>query len=114
MDVQDSTSEPNIENLDMALIVSPPSTDSRHRLLRRQAKAGVIRSLGYGLYTDDLGSPLERVSQRELLSIVSTLVPKGLISHSSALDSGISYNGIVHLTGPVKRDFKLPGLISPL
>jgi hypothetical protein len=110
MDIPGPTSEPNIENLDMALIVSPPGTDSRHRLLRRQAKAGVIRSLGHGLYTDDLSSPLERVSQRELLSIISALVPKGLISHRSALDSGISYNGFVHLTGPVKRNFNLPGL----
>ena len=50
------------------------------------------------------------MSQRELLSIVSALVPSGLISHRSALDSGISYSGLVHLTGPVKRDFKLPGL----
>src|ERR1700730_4412554 len=110
MDIPSPTSEPNIEDLDMALIVSPPSTDSRHRLLRRQAKAGVIRSLGHGLYTDDLTSPLERVSQRELLSIVSALGPNGLISHRSALDSGISYNGLVHLPGPVKRALKLPGL----
>lgn len=94
----------------MALIVSPPGTDSRHRLLRRQAAAGKLRSLGHGLYSDDLSAPLERVSQRELLSIVSALVPEGLISHRSALDPGILSNGLVHLTGPVKRDFQLPGL----
>jgi hypothetical protein len=94
----------------MPLIVSPPASDSGHRLLRRQAAAGKYRTLGHGLYTDDLTTPLERVTQRELLSIASILVPNGLISHRSALDAGIVSNGHLHLTGSTKREFVLPGL----
>jgi hypothetical protein len=94
----------------MALIVSPPSTDAEHRRLRRHAAAAKIRSLGYGLYTDDLNSPLERVTRREMLSIASALVPDGLISHRSALDGGSSSGGVLHMTGHVGREFELPGL----
>jgi hypothetical protein len=94
----------------MALIVSPPSANAEHRRLRRHAAAGKIRPLGYGLYTDDLKSPLGRVTRREMLSIASALVPDGLISHRSALEGGSLTNGVLHMTGPVSREFELPGL----
>ena len=94
----------------MPLIVSPPSADSRHRLLRRQAAAGKIRALGFGLYTDDLHTRLELVSRREMLSIISALAPNAVISHRSALEAATPADGAVYLTGPVKREFALPGL----
>ena len=94
----------------MPLIVSPPSTAAAHRRLRRHAAAGKLRSLGHGLYTDDLVSPLERVSRREMLSIAAALVPGGVISHRSALEGGSVPDGVLHMTGPRRQQFELPGL----
>jgi hypothetical protein len=94
----------------MALIVSPPSSDPRHRQLRRQAEAGKLRRLYSGVYTDDLKSPLASVARREAFGLAAVLAPGAIISHRSALDSGVSETGTIHLTGPSRYDYELDGL----
>jgi hypothetical protein len=110
MDTKDQFQRPLVEDLDMALIVSPPSSDPRHRQLRRLAKAGKLRQLYSKVYTDDLKSPLASIARREAFALAAVLVPGAVISHRSALDSGISDRGIMHLTGSVRYDYKLEGL----
>ncbi len=110
MDILGPIGTGNRRNLDMPLIVSPPSTEAENRRLRRRAAAWKIRSLGHGLYTDDIRSPLERVSRREMLSITSAMVPDGVISHRSALEGGSVSGGALHMTGPRRQTLELPGL----
>jgi hypothetical protein len=92
----------------MTLITSPAAPDPKQRQLRRLAKAGKLRKIHTGLYTDDLMSPLARITQREAFAIAAILAPGAIISHRSALTSGPS--AVLHLTGPVRRDVKLEGL----
>jgi len=94
----------------MALIVSPPSSDPRHRLLRRLAKAGNLRQVYSGVYTDDLKSPLASVARREAFGLAAVLAPGAIISHRSALDSGVPNGGVMHLTGSSRYDYEMEGL----
>ncbi len=94
----------------MALIASPPSSNPRHRQLRRLAAAGKLRRLYSGVYTDDLKSPLATVARREAFGLAAVLAPGAIISHRSALDSGVSESGVMHLTGPSRYDYELEGL----
>jgi hypothetical protein len=110
MDTKDQFLAPLVEDLDMALIISPPSPEPRNRQLRRLANAGKLRQLYSGVYTDDLKSPLASVARREAFALAAVLVPGAVISHRSALESGISDRGIMHLTGPSRYDYKLEGL----
>lgn len=94
----------------MALLSAPHQDASAARLLQRRAAAGQLRRVCAGLYTDDLSTPLETLVRRELFSIVAALAPGAIISHRSALESGISPAGEVHLTGAYRRTIALPGL----
>jgi hypothetical protein len=94
----------------MTLIVSPPSSDPRNRQLRRLAKAGKLRQLYSGVYTDDLKSPLATVVRRDAFGLAAVLAPGAVISHRSALDSAISDSGVMHLTGSSRYDYELEGL----
>lgn len=99
-----------INELDMTLIVSPASPDPRNRQLRRLARAGKLRRLYSGVYTDDLKSPLATVARREAFGLAAVLAPGAVISHRSALESGVSDSGLMHLTGPSRYDYELEGL----
>ncbi len=110
MDTKGQLPSPLVEDLDMALIVSPPSSDPRHRQLRRHAKAGKLRQLYTGVYTDDLKSPLATVARREAFAIAAVLAPDAVISHRSALRLAISDSGVMHLTGSSRHDYELEGL----
>lgn len=110
MDTKARSVQALVKNLHMALIVSPPSSDPRHRQLRRLAKAGKLRRLYAGVYTDDLKSPLTTVARREAFSLAAVLAPGAIISHRSALDSGISDSAVMHLTGSSRYDYELDGL----
>ena len=84
-----------------------PATRAR---LARKAKAGRLRRLHAGLYTDDLASPPEEIVRRELLALVALLVPDGVVSHRSALEAGPTSSGTLYLTGPYRRRLVLPGV----
>ena len=85
-----------------------PTTRAR---LARQARAGRLRRLHEGIYTDDLVSPPEAIARREHLAIAGLLVPDGVVSHRSALEPGLTSKDELFMTGPYRRRLVLPGLI---
>jgi fido (protein-threonine AMPylation protein) len=84
-----------------------PTTRAR---LARQARAGRLRRLHEGIYTDDLLSPPEAITRREYLTIAGLLVPDGVVSHRSALEPGLTARDELFMTGPYRRRLVLPGL----
>jgi hypothetical protein len=94
----------------MPLLLASGKDAAAARQLQRRARAGEIRRIYQGLYTDDRSSTLETIVRRELLSIIAALAPDAIISHRSAIESGVSQAGDVHLTGPYRRDIELPGV----
>ncbi len=81
---------------------------SRSRLARAE-QAGRIRRIRAGVYTDDLGTPLEDLVRREILSLVAVLAPGSIVSHRSALEPGLAPASVLFLTGPYRRSLELPG-----
>jgi hypothetical protein len=94
----------------MALFSTHAADSATRARLARQAKAGKLRRLHEGVYTDDLTSPPEAIIRRELLALVALLVPDGVVSHRSALEAGPTATGKLFLTGPYRRRLALPGV----
>jgi hypothetical protein len=94
----------------MALFSTHAADPATRARLARQAKAGKLRRLHAGVYTDDLASPPEAIVRRELLALVALLVPDGVVSHRSALEAGPTATGRLFLTGPYRRQLVLPGV----
>jgi len=94
----------------MPIILAPPNDTAEARQLQRLAKAGNLRRIYQGIYTDDRSAPLDVVVRRELLSIIAAVAPDAIVSHRSALESGVTPTGAVYLTGPYRRDIALPGV----
>lgn len=94
----------------MALLSTHAADPATRARLARQAKAGKLRRLHEGVYTDDLASPPEAIVRRELLALVALLVPGGVVSHRSALEAGPTGTGKLFLTGPYRRQLVLPGV----
>jgi hypothetical protein len=92
-------------------LVTAGDDKTEARRLQRLAKQGRLRRIYAGIYTDDLAQPLEAVVRRELLALCALVVPGAILSHRSALESNrTTAAGNVFLTGPQRRDFKLPGV----
>lgn len=94
----------------MPIVLAPLNDTAAARQLQRRAQTGKVRRIYQGIYTDDRSTPLEVVVRRELLSIIAALAPDAIVSHRSALESGVNPAGEVHLTGPYRRDIELPGV----
>lgn len=82
--------------------------------IRRAAKAGSLRKIAKKIYSSNLEDTPENIIKRHRYQILGRLFPKGVISHRSALDGGISSDGTVILTYKYTRIVKLPGLIIRL
>src|SRR2546430_9203119 len=95
----------------MALIVSQAGSQAETRRLQRAADAGELRRIHAGVYTDDLKSPLEAVTRRELYPLLAAVAPDAVISHRSALESGPTKAKELFLTGEYRREIELPGLL---
>lgn len=81
------------------------------RRLQRLAEQRQLRRIYQGIYTDDLVQPLETITRRHLYELCALLVPRGLISHRSAFEQQRpTSSGNYYLTGPYRRDIKLPGV----
>lgn len=93
----------------MALFSSRGKPKPEARALQRRAASGALRAIHHGLYTDDLTSPLEDVTRRELLQICAALLPGAVISHRSAIDMRPTQNDFF-LTGGSQGDIELPGV----
>jgi hypothetical protein len=87
------------------------SDNAQARRLQRLAEQGQLRRIHAGVYTDDLVQPLESIVRRELYVLCSLLAGDSIISHRSALESKrLTAGGNVFLTGPYRRNIKLPGV----
>jgi Fic family protein len=79
--------------------------------LYRQKK---IRRVYRGVYTDDLQTPIARIVQRHWMSLVSHIVPNGILSFRTAVDlkpAPFGEGGIVFVTSSYVKTITLPGLI---
>lgn len=87
------------------------SSDSREsQAIRRAIQAGVLKKIAPRLYTSNLvDSPVAIVS-RNCYQILGTLFPNAVISHRSALEGGVSKEGIIFLTYKYPKKISLPGL----
>jgi hypothetical protein len=95
----------------MALMTYPEGDRTEARRLQRLADAGQLRRIYPRIYTDDLVSPIEALTRRELYAICAILAPQAIISHRSALEGRrFTPSGSVYLTGPYRRDLQLPGM----
>jgi hypothetical protein len=94
----------------MALFSTHAADPATRARLARQARTGKLRRLHEGVDPDDLASPPDAIVRRELLALVALLVPDGLVSHRSALESGPTTAGTFFLTGPYRRRLVLPGV----
>jgi hypothetical protein len=86
----------------------PPAQRAR---FARRARAGELRRLHEGIYTDDLTSPPEAVVRREILAIAGALVPGGVVSHRSAFELKATETGEFFMTGPYRRRLRLQGAV---
>jgi hypothetical protein len=81
------------------------------RRLQRLAERGRLRRLHQGIYTDDLTQPLDTVVRRHLYELCALVAPGSIISHRSAFEQQRpTPAGNYYLTGPYRRDVKLPGV----
>lgn len=82
--------------------------------IRRAAKAGVLRKIASKIYSSNLEDTPENIIKRHRYQILGQLFPKGVISHRSAFEGGISADGIIILTYKYTKTVELPGLIIKL
>lgn len=91
------------------------STDTNEaKRLSRLFKQNKLRRLYRGIYCDNLVDPIENIIKRNWMSILTHIVPEGILSHRTAIDlRPTPYNGeaIVFVTGHYHKMKKLPGLI---
>lgn len=72
-------------NVNMSSLIFPANT-THAKDLSRKAKAGRIRKLSHGIYTDDLTKPAEMIIAEQWMEIVAHLIPGGILSFRTALE----------------------------
>ncbi len=95
----------------MALFFGTSKPD-RSLVISRAVKAKTVRKLAPKIYTDDLKSRAEDIIRRHRLEIAAHFYPGAVISHRSAIESGVSPAGRLYLTvsGAAAPYRTLPGL----
>ena len=91
-------------------IVISTRDKSRTQAMRRAVKAGILRKITSKIYSTNLEDSAESIIRRFRYQIIIALFPKGIISHRSAFDGGISSDGTIILTYRYSKIVKLPGL----
>lgn len=82
----------------------------RSQAIRRAVKAGILKKIAPRLYTSNLKDKASSVIQRNCYHILSVLFPHAIISYRSALEGGVSKEGIIFLTYKYTKKITLPGL----
>ena len=85
------------------------SDESITQVVSGLVKRGKARKIAPRLYTTNMTEPPEVVVRRNLWQIVGALAPYTVIGWRTAFISGASEDGSVFLTGPYKREIKIPG-----
>ncbi len=88
------------------------ASDQNRAVLSRAAKAGRLRRVARGIYTDEVESSDEEVVRRHRWMIVGHSVPDAVIVDRSAAGSGAPAHGVLFVASQVRaRDIELPGLV---
>ncbi len=91
------------------------SSDARvSHAIRRAVQAGRLRKIATRIYSSNLTDTIEAIIKRNRYFLLSKLFPKAVISHRSALEGGISKDGLVFLTYKYTKTIQLPGLTISL
>jgi fido (protein-threonine AMPylation protein) len=93
----------------MALVVAGQDRTEARRL-QRMAEEGRLRRLHKGIYTDDLGTPIEVVTRRHLNELCGLIMPGCIVSHRSAIEQRPTAGGQYFVTSRYRRDLDLPGV----
>jgi Fic/DOC family len=91
-------------------IVFSSSASRISQAIRRGVKSGKLTKIAPKIYTSNLKDTPEQIIKRHRYQILSQLFPKAVISHRSALEGGISSEGLVVLSYKYTRNILLPGL----
>ncbi len=86
------------------------STAQTSRAVHTAVRAGRARQLARGLYTKDLGRPLEAVARQHWSTIAAGYFPGAVIVDRTALEFGPAEDGSVTLAADKRRDTEVPGL----
>lgn len=96
------------------LILSATLSAAELRALQRRAKAGNVQRVHQGVYLECGSSPeeIEQCVRRNWQRIAGAIVPGAVVSHISAMTSGVQSGGILTLSHPsrFRKTIKLPGL----
>ncbi|MHB1948208.1 MAG: Fic family protein [Gammaproteobacteria bacterium] len=87
------------------------SQESRlSQAIRRAVLKGQLRKIAPRLYTSNLKDSPATIITRNCFYILGELYPNAVISHRSALEGGISKEGVIFLTYKYSKKISLPGL----
>lgn len=95
-------------------IVFGTSDSTRSQAIRRALQAGKLRKIASRLYTSNLQDSPAAIVSRHCYQILGELFPGAVLSHRSALEGGVSPDGIIVLTYKYTKKFLLPGLTVKL
>ncbi len=84
------------------------------RILQLACKKGKVQRLARGIYSGNLQDTSEVLVKRHLFHILGHLFQGAVISHRSAIEGGVSKDGIIVLTYRYTRNIKLPGVLVKL
>lgn len=79
--------------------------------LSARTERGELRRLRVGVYTTNLGEPLERITRRNRYAIISRLLPGAVVTDRSALPGFTSSEVLFVCHEGSTRDIQLPGLL---
>lgn len=99
------------------LFVAATGSAADARKLQRQAQAGELVRIGRGVYVaSGTAEEVKLRVRKNWQSIAGILVPGGVVSHISAMTSGVTANDTVTLSHPTQfgRAIQLPGLALTL
>lgn len=94
-------------------IVYGSSDPAESQAIHRALKKGLLRKIILNIYSSHLTDTAEQIVLRNQYQIIDHLFPGAVISHRSALESGV-VKGIIFLTYKYTRTLKLPGLTIQL
>lgn len=91
-------------------IVFGSKESRRSQAIRRAVQAGALRKIAPRLYTSNLKDTPARIVTRNCYYILGELYHNAVISHRSALEGGVSKEGVIFLTYKYTKNISLPGL----
>ncbi len=96
------------------VLISALMEPSARRTLQRRAKAGTVERIHPGIYiqAENASTGLDLIVRRNWQRIAGTIVPGGVVSHASAMSSGLQADNTLMLSHPTLfgKKIALPGL----